>query len=118
MKSLTYLRVYQKVLLKDRKIPVSNNLHEANINPFATARSIWLFVDTPKGFRANAALYTLVKTAKVNGLSSYKHLKSFLEEILNNDYLQSPYKLDFPWSLNLPDHSGFIKNIKKASKDI
>jgi hypothetical protein len=30
----------------------------------------WLFADTPKGAKANAVLYTLVETAKVNKLDA------------------------------------------------
>jgi hypothetical protein len=33
--------------LEHGKVPLSNNLCEANIKPFATARRAWLFADTP-----------------------------------------------------------------------
>ena len=44
----------------------------------------WLFADTPKGATANAVLYTLVETAKANGLDAYEYLKYLLEELRNN----------------------------------
>ncbi len=59
-KVLTYASNQKKDLetfLEDGRIPLSNNLCEANNKPFATARRAWLFADTPKG--ANAVLYTL-----------------------------------------------------------
>nr|WP_314462984.1 transposase [uncultured Clostridium sp.] len=37
---------------------MSNNLCEASIKPYATARRSWLFADTPKGATANSVLYT------------------------------------------------------------
>jgi len=36
-------------------LPLSNNLCEANIKPYATARRAWLFADTPKG-----AIFTVI----------------------------------------------------------
>ncbi|MCI5965947.1 MAG: hypothetical protein MR061_21030 [Clostridia bacterium] len=41
------------------------------MKPFATARRAWLFADTPKEVAANAVLYTLVESARANGLDVY-----------------------------------------------
>ena len=96
---------YLETFLEDGRIPISNNLCEANIKPFATARRAWLFADTPKGARANAVLYTIVETARANELDVYEYLKYLLEEMPNNDYLQHTEVLDkyLPWSAELPD---------------
>ena len=64
-KVLTYTVNHKKdpeTILEDGRIPLSNNLCEENIKPFATAR-VWLFADTPKGARANVVLYTLIESA-------------------------------------------------------
>ena len=45
------------------------------IKPFATARRALLFADTPKGAKANALLYTLVESARINGLDVFAYLK-------------------------------------------
>lgn len=42
-----YQRKYLEMFLEDRCVPISNNLHEANIKLFATERL--LFADMPKG---------------------------------------------------------------------
>ena len=96
---------YLETFLENGRIPISNNLCEANIKPFATARRAWLFADTPKGAHANAVLYTIVETARANELDVYEYLKYLLEEMPNNDYLQHPEVLDkyLPWSAELPD---------------
>ena len=81
-KALTYAtnqRKYLETFLEDGRLPISNNLCEANIKPFATARRAWLFADTPKGAMANAVLYTLIESAKTNKLDSYAYLKYLLE---------------------------------------
>ena len=90
--------------MEDGRLPISNNLCEANIKPFATARRAWLFADTPKGAKANAILYTLVETARANGLNVYEYLKYLLTELPNSQYLEYPEILDqyLPWSVELP----------------
>lgn len=52
--------------MEDGRLPISNNLCEANIKPFATARRAWLFADTSKVAIANVVLYTLVESTHVN----------------------------------------------------
>lgn len=50
-KALTYVKNQKKYLetfLEDGRLPISSNLCEANIKPYATARRVWLFADTPK----------------------------------------------------------------------
>lgn len=119
--ALTYAtnqRQYLETFMEDGRIPISNNLCEANIKPFATARRAWLFADTPKGARANAILYTVVETAKANDLDVYEYLKYLLEEMPNNDHLQHPEVLDkyFPWSPDLPDKCKLKIKHKKCLK--
>jgi transposase len=119
--ALTYSinqKKYLETFLEDGRIPVSNNLCEASIKPFATARRAWLFADTPKGARANAVLYTLVETARANELDVYEYLKYLLYEMPNNDYLQHPEVLDkyLPWSAELPEQCRLKTKHKKCLK--
>ena len=111
-------REHLETFMTDGRIPLSNNLCEANIKPFATARRAWLFADTPKGARANAILYTLVESAKANELDAYEYLKYLLEEMPNNNHLQNPEILDkyMPWSDALPDRCRLIRTYKKNFK--
>ena len=44
-------------------------------------RKNWLFCDSVKGAQSSAIVYSLVETAKVNGLESYKYLRYILEEL-------------------------------------
>jgi hypothetical protein len=37
-------------------------------------RKAWLFSDTPKGARASAIHYSLIETAKANGVEPYAYL--------------------------------------------
>jgi hypothetical protein len=114
----TNQKKHLETFLEDGRIPLSNNLCEANIKPFATARRAWLFADTPKGARANAILYTLVQTARANDLDVYEYLKYLLEEMPNNDYMQNPEILDryLPWSISLPEKCHLKNTHKKCFK--
>ena len=53
---------------------ISNNPAENAIRPFVVGRKNWLFSDTPKGADSSAIVYTLVETAKANGVDPYAYL--------------------------------------------
>lgn len=111
-------RKYLETFLEDGRIPISNNLCEANIKPFATARRAWLFADTPRGAFANGVLYTLVESAKANELDVYEYLKYLLTEMPNNHHLENPSVIDryLPWSEELPEQCRLKQNYKKCLK--
>lgn len=54
-------------------VPISNNLAENAIRPFALGRKNWLFCDTVKGAESSAIVYSLVETAKANGIDPYDY---------------------------------------------
>ena len=69
--------------LLDGRCSLSNNAAENAIRPFTVGRKNWLFADTPKGADASAAIYSLVETAKANGLNIYA-LKADIELYLGD----------------------------------
>ncbi len=118
-KALTYAtnqRKYLETFLEDGRLPISNNLCEANIKPYATARRAWLFADTPKGATANAVLYTLVESAKANNLDVYEYLKYLLNEMPSRDFNNHPETLEqfLPWSAGLPEECRLTHRHKKC----
>ncbi len=54
--------------LEDGRLPIDNNTTERAIRPFVIGRRNWLFADTPTGAKASANLYSLIETAKANGV--------------------------------------------------
>jgi len=119
--ALTYAtnqKQYLETFMEDGRLPISNNLCEANIKPFATARRAWLFADTPKGATANAVLYTLVESARINELDVFAYLKYLLTEMPNNQHLEHPEIIDnyLPWSTSLPDECRLNYKNKKCLK--
>lgn len=55
---------------------------------YAKGRKNFLFHDTVKGASANAVVYTLAETAKVNGLNIRLYLETMMGMML--DYKMSP----------------------------
>ena len=62
------------VYLEDGRLELSNNRAERSIKPFVMGRKNWLFANTPGGAQASAVIYSLIETAKENGLDPYRYL--------------------------------------------
>jgi transposase len=69
------------VYLQDGRLRPDNNLAENAIRPFVLGRKNWLFAATPDGAHASAALYSIIETAKVNGLEPYWYLRYLFERL-------------------------------------
>ena len=72
---------YLNEFLLHGEVDISNNIAENAIRPFVVGRKNWLFCDTPKGAEASAVVYTLVETAKANGLDPFRYLNYVLTNI-------------------------------------
>lgn len=85
--------------LLDGNCSISNNLAENSIRPFTTGRKNWLFSGSPKGAEASAGIYTLIETAKANGLNPWKYIKFILSDIPRTSFLEYPEYLEehMPW---------------------
>lgn len=85
--------------LLDGNCSISNNLAENSIRPFTIGRKNWLFSGSPKGAEASAGIYTLIETAKANGLSPMKYIQFILDDIPGTSFLEYPEYLEeyMPW---------------------
>lgn len=61
--------------LEGPSLPIDNNRAENSIRPFVIGRKNWLFASSQAGATASANLYSLIETAKANGLEPYAYLK-------------------------------------------
>ncbi|MCP4552969.1 MAG: IS66 family transposase [Bacteroidetes bacterium] len=66
---------------EDGRIYPDNNVVENAIRPFVIGRKNWLFSNTPEGASASACIYSLIETAKANGLEPYWYLKYLFENL-------------------------------------
>ena len=60
--------------LEDGRLELSNNRAERSIKPFVMGRKNWLFANTSGGAQASSVIYSLIETAKANGLDPYRYL--------------------------------------------
>lgn len=79
---------------------ISNNAAENAIRPFTVGRKNWLFSDTPKGAKASADIYSIVETAKANGLDVFKYFELLLTVLPCLEFLTNPDILEelLPWN--------------------
>ena len=83
-------------------LPIDNNRCENAIRPFVLGRKAWMFSDTPAGAHASAVIYSLVETAKANGLEPYTWLRRVLRDLPKAQSVEAIEAL-LPWNLRLPD---------------
>ena len=89
-------------VIEDGRIALDTNAVERCIRPFVIGRRNWLFADTPNGATASANLYSLVETAKANGLEPWRYLEAVFERLpaaMSEDDIDAL----FPWRIELGD---------------
>lgn len=91
-------RKYLETFLDHGEIEISNNQVENAIRPFVVGRKGWLFSDTPRGAKATAVVYSLMETAKANGLNVNKYILHLLTEL--PDKFETGFVVDdyLPWA--------------------
>ena len=107
-KAITYSKNQLNKLesyLLDGSLEIDNNRAERSIKPFVMGRKAWLFSNTPKGANSSAVIYSIVESAKANGLNPFPYL-TYLLETLPNINLEDKEALDdlMPWSTKLPEN--------------
>ncbi len=83
-KALNYLHnEWDKLIryLDDGRLEIDNNAAENAIRPFVLGRKNWLFSASVKGVKASTNLYSLIETAKANGLEPYAYLRQVFTEL-------------------------------------
>ena len=69
------------VVLLDGRLKLTNNLAERTVEPFVRARKNFLFCDTAEGVDASALCFSMMETAKRNGLNPFGYLLFLLQEL-------------------------------------
>ncbi len=104
-KAITYTLNQWEYLIgycEDGQLNISNALAENAIRPFAVGRRAWLFADTSRGARASATCYSLVESAKANGLEPYAYLQHVLAHIAAADTVEKLEAL-LPWNMEIEE---------------
>jgi transposase len=104
-KALAYLHKYWSRLVRYTErgdLPIDNNRCENSIRPFAVGRRRWMFCDTPAGAHASAVIYSLIETARANGLEPYTWLRRVMRELPAAQSVEAIEAL-LPWNLHRQD---------------
>ncbi len=107
--ALSYMSSYWSKLVRFTArgdLPIDNNRCENAIRPFVIGRKAWLFSDTPAGAFASAIIYSLVETAKANGVEPYTWLRHVLQHLPAAQTADEMEKL-LPWNF----HAATLTNI-------
>lgn len=78
-------------------LDISNNLAERVVKPFVIARKSFLFCKTADGATTTGKLFSIVQTARANGLKSEEYLTYVISNINKKDINNL-----LPWSNKLP----------------
>jgi hypothetical protein len=71
---------------------------EQAIRPFTMGRKNWLFAGSPRGASASAFIYSLIESAKANGLEPKRYLNELFERYsLSAIHWQSPMNCVLPY---------------------
>ena len=89
-----------KKFLSDSRLNIDNNLAENVVRPWCIGRKNWLFSASVSGAESSANAYSIIETAKANGLDPYKYLTTIFTYLPSQDLIKNPEIIDelLPWS--------------------
>ncbi len=88
------------VYTRDGRLSIDNNKAENHVRPIALGRKNWLFATSVNGANAIATWYSIIETAKLNGLEPYFYLKYLLTELPIYIHNNTDIEMLMPWSLD------------------
>ena len=84
--------------LNDGRICLSNNAAERAIRSLALGRSNWLFAGSDRGGQRAAVMYSLITTAKMNGIDPQAWLADVLARIANHPVQRLDELMPWNWT--------------------
>lgn len=62
-------------------LDIDNNFTEQRVKPFTIGRKNWLFMGNERGGKAAANFFSLIESAKANGLNTYAYFRCIMTEL-------------------------------------
>ncbi len=84
----------------DGRLEISNNAAENAVRPVSLGRKNWLFAGSDAGGERAATFYTLIRSAKMNGLEPEAYLRDVLTRI--GEYPINAIDDLLPWNIGKP----------------
>ena len=94
------LNQWEKLIryIDDGLLSIDNNRAERAVKPFVIGRKNWLFSASTQGARSSAMLYSIIETAKANGLVPYDYIAHCLDHLCTSP---DDIKPILPWNVKL-----------------
>lgn len=108
-KAIAYTReIWERLVryLDSAWLTPDNNLAERSIRPFTVGRKNWVLSGGPRGAFASADLYSIIETAKLNGLDPYYYLRYLFTKLPTISEAEYPSLL--PWNIDPQDFHSLI----------
>ncbi|WP_335695448.1 IS66 family transposase [Shewanella psychrophila] len=83
---------------EDSRLNIDNNRAERAVKPFVIGRKNWLFNHNHRGAEASAILYSMIETAKANGLTPFDYIEHCLKQL---SYADCDLNSLLPWNMAL-----------------
>ncbi len=116
-KAITYAKNQEKWLrnyLLDENLELSNNRGERSIKPFVMARKNFLFSNTESGAKHSSIWFSMIESAKMNGLEPTKYMTYVLERLSKEGVSETVIQEVLPYAEQLPIKV-YAKSKSKAS---
>jgi transposase len=85
--------------LENGKIEIDNNAAERSMRVIALGRKNWMFAGSDNGGHTAASIYSLLESAKLNGINPHEYLKKILTVI--QDHNSQKIQELLPWNITL-----------------
>jgi hypothetical protein len=115
-KAIDYALKQQNYLMNvylDGRLELSNNRIENSVRPYALGRKNWLFCNSVSGAMATAMVYTLIESARANGLKPF----DYMEFLLSMPPATTTDEADalLPWSDSIPEHCRMLVQLARSA---
>ena len=84
--------------IDDGLLSIDNNRAGRAVKPFVIDRKNWLFSASTQGAQSSTMLYSIIKTAKANGLVPYGYIAHCLDYLCTNP---SDVESVLPWNVKI-----------------
>jgi transposase len=89
------------IYVENGRLNIDNNIAENHVRPVAVGRKNWLFATSTKGADAMCNWYSIIETAKANGIDAYKYLKYVLTQLPIYEAEGRDIEELFPWNVEI-----------------